>query len=274
MALSDQATQDVDWMRRADAAFTDFHNVSAEVIRLNAETARMSARLDAQVSDLANLSRALQDFVGEFKASFANLSRQFEDSRKPNLQLLSLVVVLVGGMWALINNQITNNIQPLNTEIAQLKTGSDEVVKDLHDVTALQATQGQQQIGSTLQVTSNSADIKIMQQQIEKLQQASASSEEADAESRTNRSELSSLTSRLSTDLAQEIADRRAADASFSTHLGEIETQFHGVTDDVNQNKSHFEQTFGLLWPKVFGTAYPASTYYPHSMFQTDGNVK
>lgn len=271
-------TSDPDFARRADAAFTDFRNVNAEIGRLNTDLVKVTSGLDSARSDIADLRQNVQAMFSEFRANFSTISKQFEESRRTNWpaywQLLAVLTAMIAGLWTLINNQITNTVQPVNIEIAQMKSALDSTTREIHDVTAAQVTQGQTLISSSQQVTANSADLKIMRDQIAMLQQSSAQSRESDAESRTNRGELGARVAKLEANMGQETADRRAQEASFGTHLGEIETQFHAVSDIGNLRGAQQERLNAMLWQKAYGQSYPSQTFFPPSMFQPDGNVK
>jgi hypothetical protein len=124
-----------------------------------------------------------------------------------------------------------------------------------------------------MQMSEASANIKGLLEQQAVLQQRSAASMEADGTSRTDRSQLNERVTRIEGALATETADRRSQNASFGTHLGEVETQFSRESDIGNLRGAQQERINALLWLKTYNEAYPSATFFPPP-FHPDGEIK
>jgi hypothetical protein len=105
---------------------------------------------------------------------------------------------------------------------------------------------------------------------IAQLQSATQASLAADVNSRTDRVQLNDRVKWLETQLAAENADRRAGFAQLQTRLGEVETQFHAVSNLENLRAAQQQQINALVWDKSHpGEHYPAQTFFPTTIFQS-----
>lgn len=249
-----------DLVRRFDASLADLRDTRDDVIKLK-------QGYDGLRSDMI-----------EMRQSVDRLVNRFEETRRTNWPLIAVLAgmlpVLLAGSGFIMSSYTANAVSPINSAIAELKTEQETLAAGLHDQEAAQRTADREAIQLGQQVTETVTAVKTLTEAMETIQQRTAGSIEADSQSRTDRAQLNTRLAKLETLLATETGDRREDSASFRTHLGEIETQFHAVSDVANLRGAQQERINALLWEKTYGAGYPNSTFFPPSIFQPDGQVK
>ncbi|HEY2538196.1 MAG TPA: hypothetical protein VGI28_01660 [Stellaceae bacterium] len=254
------AHDDSELLRRLDRALNDFQ----------------STRNDFQATrdDVIALKQGygnLQGGMVELRGSVDRLVSRFEEARRTNWPLIAVLAgmlpVLLTGTGFIMSSFTANAVAPINSAITELRSTQTANDLTLRALAADQQSQARDQIAINQQVSRNSAEMPQVHDQITTLQQRTASSLEADSASRTDRGQLNERVAKLEAALATEVADRRSDGATFGTHLGEIETQFHAVSDVGNLRGAQQERMNALLWHKAFGEDYPVGTFFPPAMF-------
>lgn len=237
-------------------------------------------RLETTRDDVIGLKQgydALKGDISSLSSSVEKLVTKFEEARRTNWPLIAVMAgvlpVFLTGAGFIMSSYTNSAISPVNAAILQLQTNNNTLSQQIHELTNNLSTMDRDDIGLKQQVTGAAATLKASTDELSVLAQRSSASVEADSVSRTDREQLNARVKTLENELAVEMADRRSDGASFKTHLGEIETQFHGVTTEINLDKANQQRVNALLWEKTFGGNYPATDYFPESKFNDPSQI-
>jgi hypothetical protein len=193
---------------------------------LTDQSAHMMSRSEADASGRRISERVEQNRV----AVEAHLSEITKPKWTLMLTLVSICLVMVGGIWALVGLKVDSTVAPV----------------------AVLAQQTQ------LQVTSNSERLRL-------LDGASMTSTQSDASSQTDRGQLNDRVRVMESAFASGSAERRAQNAVITAKLVEIETQF--CASDIVRNLMHADDAriVSLLWAETFkGQHIPTdNAYFP-----------
>ena len=214
---------------------------------------------------------AAQSDNNDNKQSLRELAARFDESKKTNWPFIMALIAAVPFIYVMMNSLTSNAIAPLTSEYSALKSDQGALTGQVHDITSAQVAEDRQISNIAQQTTENATGLKSLETEQSVLVQRSASSLEADSNSRTDRAQLNDRVAKVENSLAQEIGDRRSEDATLRTQLAEVETQFHAVSDDTNLRAAEQERLNSLLWDKAYGQKYPSGVFFPPSMFQPDG---
>lgn len=169
-----------------------------------------------------------------FDTEIKPIASRLEQIGKPNWMLLisfvSIFFVMITGVWLVIGLKIDATVGPLSLDLAEVK-----------------ATQ-----------TANTAVIRTEQN-------ATSTSLEADATSRTDRAQLNERIHFLEAAVAANAGEQRTKFGVLDASLVEIETQF--CASDVIRNLMHATdlRLFAMLWHKAFPevTLPTDNAFYP-----------
>jgi hypothetical protein len=198
---------------------------------------RLVPRAEYEASRQANRDKMDQQqaaWDARFSAEIRPLEAKIDALGRTNWPLLasmiSIFLVIVGGVWILIGLKIEATLAPISISLEQVRT-----------------TQ-----------TVNSG-------RITKVESGTSASQNSDVQSQTDRAQLNSRVSEIEHAISAGVAERRAAQAAISAKLVEIETQF--CASDVMRNLTHAQdmRTTAVLWRQAF-PRNPLPTdnaYYP-----------
>jgi chromosome segregation ATPase len=210
----------------------------------------------------------LQSDVSDIRQSVRELVGRFDESKKTNWPFIGALIAIVPIIYVMMNSFTSNAVSPLLNDYTGLKSDYLNLSSVVRDLNQNQGVQDRDISNLRQQASENVAAVKSLTDTSAFLSQRSASSTEADVNSRTDRGQLNERVAKLEAQLAQEEGDRRSNIAAIRTHLGEVETQFHAVGDVANLRAAQQQRTDALLWQKAFGQQYPDSTFNPPPMFE------
>ena len=225
-----------------------------------------SAAIQQNVNVLNNSVRELGVSV---KTDIEKIALRFEE-RRPNWIILCTVGSLfMGAFFWLIKTQVEDSVHPVSTEVATLQ--STEMALQ-HDVQTLVNLDNQKQaVIADLKASSETAKAANteMLMQVHKLEQSTATSLEAGADSKRDRSQLNTRVKELEDKEALALARVSALQARLETGLGEIEQQFRAVNNIDNKQYSEQMRINAMLWEKTHpGEHFPTDLFFPSSIFQ------
>jgi hypothetical protein len=152
---------------------------------------------------------------------------------KPNWALMgsaiSILFVLVAGMYTIIGLKIDASLTPLITQESQNKTAIAVAAETLQTDTI-----------------------------------AISASSQADVNSRADRSQMNSRIQTLENQFSISTADMRAFDATVASQMVEIETQFKSLSHAHNEMNDQQQRINGLLWNKVYNEKLPPTDFRPN----------
>lgn len=148
---------------------------------------------------------------------------------KPNWALLgsaiSILFVLIAGMYTIIGLKIDASLTPLITQESENKTA-----------------------------------IAVASETLQADTIAIGASSQADVNSKADRSQTNSRTQSLET----QASDARAFNATVAAQMVEIETQFKSLSHAHNEMNDQQQRINGLLWNKVYNELLPTTNYRPN----------
>lgn len=203
---------------------------------LTDQSTRMISRTESDVARIALSDKTDDAFTvlntridGEIRPLHAKLG----EMGKPNWALLgsaiSILFVLIAGIYTIIGLKIDASMSPLAAEITQFKVAT--------------AT-----LAETVRVHGT----------------AIASSTQSDLESRSDRNQLNGRLQTVEGLTATGNADRRSATATINAQLVEIETQFKSLSHAHNEQNDQTQRIQGLLWQRVYNETLPKTEYRPN----------
>jgi hypothetical protein len=201
------------------------------------QSARMITRQEFDTSRTAALEKTEQLKIAQdarFDSEFKPMVGRLDQIGKPNWTLMisaiSIFFVMITGVWLVIGLKIDATVAPLALGLAE-QTGT---------------------------VAANTAIIRAQQN-------ATLSSTEADAISRSDRAQLNERVRLMEATVSSNAGERRAQFGVMAAKLVEVETQFCG--SDVVRNLMHANdlRLFSMLWHKAFpDTTLPTdNAFYP-----------
>jgi hypothetical protein len=240
------------------------------------QTAIQSTR--DEVNTLKSNQNVMQRDMATLVGSIDKLAARFDETRKTNWPLLALLSgllpLIIGGMGFFITSYTASAISPFQTQIAQVQTNVNTLSKQISDIASIQISRGKEISLIAQETTTNGEIIKRMTTNQERMSDQVVASAAADVASRTDRLQLNDRMKKLEDIVAHETADRRAQGAEFRVHLGEIEEQFHSVSNLENLRAAQQERLNALMWEKSHpGDRYPNGTFFPTSIFQGAGGA-
>jgi septal ring factor EnvC (AmiA/AmiB activator) len=189
------------------------------------------------VNALKTAQSVIQRDLGTLTSAIQSFSTKLDEQSRTNWPAIALAVTMfiavVPGMGFLMANYTSTAMAPL----ANASTLHTETIRRMGD-------------------------------QLSSLDAASASSQMADANSRTDRAQLNERLRLLEAQLNSEIAERRATGATVKAALAEIEGQFHAVSNLENLRAAQQERLNSMLYEAANpGKRYPNGTFFPTSLF-------
>jgi hypothetical protein len=189
------------------------------------------------VTALKTAQSVIQRDLGILTSAIQGLSTKLDEQSRTNWPAIALAVTMfiavVPGMGFLMANYTASALAPI-----------------------------------TLSTNLNQQAITHLGEQVRALDSASQSSQMADGVSRTDRAQLNERLRALETMLTAEIAERRTSTASIKAALGEIEGQFHAVSNIDNLRAAQQERLNSMIYEAAFpGRRYPNGTFFPTSIF-------
>lgn len=113
-------------------------------------------------------------------------------------------------------------------------------------------------------IAKDQAGIDAIAAALRLVENASEASKQADTESRADRAQTDTRVRALEETLKRLAADFQSSEARNTATAAEIETQFKAVSIVTNDQQGYNQQTFGLLFAKVFpGSTLVPMTYRP-----------
>lgn len=208
-----------------------------EYARFRAEFQRTRDEVLSLTSELANLKSSTQGSVGDLRASLNAVATKVEEKSKLNLPAIALALAIVPAIWLFVTTYTTSEI--------------NRAVTPVISASAI-----------------NSKQIDSMSGSITTLQQLTAGSGRADESSVTDRKQLNDRVRQLESELSKETGERHSAATEGRVKLGEIETQFHAVSDLGNLRTVWQHRINALLWEKTYpGEHYPSEAFFPTTVF-------
>lgn len=204
---------------------------------LSDQAGQMVTRAEFDVNKTVMLEKTEQikeEQSHKFDSVVKPLAIRLEQIGKPNwtvvISFLSVFFVMITGVWLVIGLKIDATVAPLQLGLAEQTGGAAA--------------------NNTL---------------LRGLQISGSASAEADASSRTDRTQLNERVRSLENTVANDAGERRAQYGLLSAKLVEVETQF--CSSDVVRNLMHANdlRLLAMLWHKVFlDTTLPTdNVYYP-----------
>jgi hypothetical protein len=201
------------------------------------QAARMITRQEFESNRTAILEKTEQLKSAQdarFDSELKPIVSRLDQIGKPNWTLMisaiSIFFVMITGVWLVIGLKIDATVAPLSLGLAE-QTGA---------------------------VSANTALLRAQQN-------ATLSSTEADAISRSDRAQLNERIRLMETTVSSNAGERRAQFGVMAARLVEVETQFCG--SDVARNLMHANdlRLFSMLWHKAFpDTTLPTdNAFYP-----------
>lgn len=215
--------------------------------------------------DVLNLTSIIEKLVA-----------RFEDTRKTNWPFLAttagLLPLLIAGLGFFVTSYTTGSVAPIHAEIAQIQIIQKTLTEQVKDLDTVQ-TNRYRDMSILAQSTSVNAEaLSRMTTTVHGLEEKTATSTAFDANSRTDRQQLNERVKKIEETFAAEVTDRRTQQAETKIQLGEVEQQFHSVSNMENLRAAQQERLNALMWEKVHpGDHYPASTFFPTTIFQGSG---
>lgn len=253
-----------EWLHRLERTFTD------------QQTSFQQTR--DEVNSLKTGYNIIQRDIVALGSNVERLVSRFEESSKTNWPLLALaaglIPLLVGGMGYLMTSFTANAISPVHTEIVQVETALKSTIEQIKEVATIQTGRGKDLGLMSQTVVTNSNVLSRMSQTLRSVEEKTAESAAADANSKADRDQLNQRVAKLESILANEITDRRATSAETRIQLAEVEQQFHSVSNLENLRAAQQERLNAMLWEKSHpGERYPNGTFFPTSIFQGAGGA-
>jgi septal ring factor EnvC (AmiA/AmiB activator) len=189
------------------------------------------------VNTLKTAQSVIQRDLGTLTSAIQSLSTKLDEQSRTNWPAIALAVTMfiavVPGMGFLMANYTTSALAPL--------TNASNI---------------------------NTETIRRMGDELRTLDAASAGSQMADVNSRTDRQQLNERMRTSETALNAEVAERRSGMATVKAALAEIEGQFHAVSNIENLRAAQQERLNSMLYEAANpGKRYPNGTFFPTSLF-------
>ncbi|MGD9613858.1 MAG: hypothetical protein AB7H90_01525 [Alphaproteobacteria bacterium] len=229
-------------------AFEAFRRVE----RIQEEQEARLAETRDTVTRLATEIPRLQGDISVLSTEIRNLVNSVNQSQKPNYGLLIggigafLTIAGLCGpvLWYVVTGFVEGKVGHVMKDISQISTEVQHTKSQLERQLTAGITR-EQKIGELSQlVTSHSANIATLTTQLR------------NAEER----------------LAHESSTRRSQMSTVNVVLGEIEQQFHWVSNLRNLDMAEDQRITSMLWERVFpGTRWPEKSFYPTTIFQGPG---
>jgi hypothetical protein len=221
------------------AELQSLQRLEGEFSRHRAEFQRTRDDVLGLNSEISNLKTAFQGSIADLRASMGALSSKLDEKSKTNWPAIALAISMVPAVWLFVTTYTQNAVAPVVAS-TQLNTKSLETLSSV----------------------------------VQGLQQVSAGSTAADVASRTDRAQLNDRVRAMESDLAKEVADRRAFSSETVAKEIEIETQFCEQGHIVNIMHAVDLRNAAFIWHKVTGDIYPTdNAYYPVVCHQGQGPV-
>lgn len=235
--------------------------------RIQEQQSRLIAQNQDQITRLEAEQLAIRRELTNIGANVQNLLSQWNESRKPNLAVWALLLAVVPICGTLLAFYMKGLVDPVNTDLQATKTQIERQV-------AL-GTGRDQDLTKLAQATAtNGSTLAAMTSQVQRVSEMALASTQADMGSKADRVQINDRLTKLEERLAEEQAQRRSATSATQVHLGEIEQQFHAVSNLRNQDTAWQMRVNALLWERAFpGTRWPTETYFPTSIFQGNGGA-
>jgi septal ring factor EnvC (AmiA/AmiB activator) len=189
------------------------------------------------VNALKTAQSVIQRDLGTLTSAIQSFSTKLDEQSRTNWPAIALAVTMfiavVPGMGFVMTSYTSNAIAPLSNAT----TAASESMRHISD-------------------------------QLRTLDAASAGSQMADVNSRTDRQQLNDRLRLLEATVSSEIAERRATGATVKAALAEIEGQFHAVSNLENLRAAQQERLNSMLYEAANpGKRYPNGTFFPTSLF-------
>lgn len=261
--MADDVPQ-TDLLRRLEKGFQDQQN------------AFQQTRDD--VNSLKSGYNVIQRDVMSISTAIERLVSRFEESRKTNWPLLAmgagLLPIVIGGMAFFMTTFTQGAIAPVQSQVVQTETNVKTMTDQLRDLSAIEVSRGKDISLLAQTTTANSEIINRMTDRQRTVDDSLSKGAAADENSRSDRQQLNNRVQKLETEIANEMGERRAQSAETRIQLGEIEQQFHSVSNLENLRAAQQERLNSMLWEKSHpGERYPNGTFFPTSIFQGQGGA-
>lgn len=240
------------------------------------QTAFMTTR--DEVNTLKSAYNVIQRDIMSLANSVEKLVARFEDGNKTNWPMLALLAgmapILIGGMAFFMTSFTANAVAPIHSEVVQTQTTMKALADQVKEIATIQNTRGGTLQNLSTTVASNHESISRMMERERRLEDQVAKSASSDDISRTDRVQLNDRVKKLEQQISSEIADRRQQSAEVRVQLGEIEQQFHSVSNLENLRAAYYNRNIAMLWEKTHpGERFPTDNFFPTSIFQGPGGA-
>lgn len=259
------------------------------VMRHNIETDVM-LRLEKGFTDQQLSFQNTRDDVNALKLSYSVMQRdmlnigssiekliaRFEDSRKMNWPMLALLggllPIVIAGLGFFVTSYTAGAVAPVHTEMAQSQVAMKSLSEQVKEIAAIQNSRGRDLSVLAQAATTNTEVIGRLTTALHTVEQRVTADADSASNSRTDRTQLNERMKKVEEVLGTEITERRTANAQTRIQLGEVEQQFHSVSNLENLRHAQQERLNSMMWEKIHpGERYPSGTFFPTSIFQGTG---
>lgn len=240
------------------------------------------ARLDLQTRDDVNILKTgygvIQRDIMTMTAAIDKLVTRFEETRKTNWPLLALCAgllpIVIGGIIFFMTSFVAGAVAPLQSHVVQIDVTVKSLADQVRDIATIETARGKDLSLLAQTATLNGETINRMLERQRLVDDSISKSTSADENSRTDRSQLNTRMSKIESQLASEVQERRTHSAETRVQLAEIEQQFHSVSNIANLRAAQQERMNSMMWEKTHpGERYPNGTFFPTSIFQGPGGA-
>lgn len=192
----------------------------------------------------------VQRDIGQLGLKFDALVTRWEERSKTNWPMLGLLVALLplslGGLGFFVTSYTQGALAPINATMATLQESQKQIAESLKDVAAIQGGRGKEFVELHGAATSAVTRLNELETQVR--------------------------------DLDHDLAEAKSAIASNATetrvHIGEIEEQFHSVSNLENLRAAWNNRMLGMLFEKTHpGEQWHTDSFFPTSIFQGGGGA-
>jgi predicted nuclease with TOPRIM domain len=230
--------------------------------------------LRAQVNEIKTNQVVVNTELQQLSAQIRHLVQRAEDASKTEWPkyavIMGLITLIVGPAGFFLTLYINGSVVPVKSDIAQSVAEINAIKTAIHDLTS-QYTTRERDITNLIQsTTANNSRLQEIATAQQRIGEMALSSQAADVNSRTDRDQLNNRVKTLETDLAHEVTTRNAEQAANRVNHGEVETQFHAVSNIENLRWAYQNRLNTVLFNRTHpGENWPAENFFPPTIFQS-----